>query len=416
MKIIAITAQEIFDARGMPTILCEIVLENSMKVAASVPAGLSRGGREAVELRDGGERLMGYGVRKAIQLIEITIAPLLIGQEPNVIRMDEMLIELDGTENKSKLGANTILAVSIAICKAQAVCEQCEPYELIAGLMGHDTVSLPFPMFNVINGGLHASNDLQIQEFMIMPVGVSSFHAAMEMAVTFFHTLKKVLTHQGLSTAVGDEGGFAPDFKHETQALDCLMEAIEQTQLTEGASIMIALDVAASHFYNKQAQAYMWQGELVSADDLISWYTQLVSQYPMYAIEDGLSEHDWDGWKKLTAQLGQRIQIVGDDIFVSNANLIYQGIDEHVANTVLIKPNQVGTVTETLQAIKLAGEYDRNVIVSHRSGETNDFFIADVAVGSSAGQIKAGGLSRGERMAKYNRLLQIENQLLSQDG
>jgi enolase len=398
----------------MPTISCIITLENGIRVTASVPTGTSRGEREAVELRDGGARLMGQGVLKAVQALENVIAPVLIGQVPNVVRMDEQMLALDGTANKSKLGANTILAASIAICKAQAVVEQCEPYELIAELCGYDFVSLPFPMFNVINGGLHASNGLQVQEFMIMPVGVPTFHTAMEVGITFFHTLKKILKQNGLSTAVGDEGGFAPDFQHEAQALDYIMEAMEYMEQNQGVSLMIALDVAASHFYNRTAKAYNWQGKSISSDDLIAWYKQLVDQYPIYAIEDGLSEHDWDGWKQLTMELGSRIQIVGDDIFVTHAETIFHGIQENVANTVLIKPNQVGTVTETLQAIKLAKEYERNVIVSHRSGETNDFFIADVAVGTSAGQIKAGGLSRGERLAKYNRLLQIEDQLFEQ--
>ncbi len=412
MKIIAVTAREIYNSRGMPTISCEITLENGAQVTASVPTGTSRGEQEAVELRDGGLRLMGQGVLKAVQTMETIIAPAIIGKEPNVIRMDERMIELDGTENKRKLGANTILAASIAICKAQAVVEQCEPYELIAGLCEYDLISLPFPMFNVINGGLHASNDLQIQEFMIMPVGVPTFHAAMEIGVTFFHTLKKVLRQNGLSTAVGDEGGFAPDFQHEIQALDCLMETIEYIEQDQGVSLMIALDVAASHFYNRKVEAYSWQGKLISSDDLITWYKQLIEQYPIYAIEDGLSEHDWNGWQRLTKELGSRIQVVADDIFVSNAETIYRGILQEVANTVLIKPNQVGTVTETLQSIKLAKEFERNVIISHRSGETNDSFIADIAVGTSAGQIKAGGLSRGERLAKYNRLLEIEDQLL----
>lgn len=412
MKIIAIGAREIYNSRGMPTIFCEITLENGARVNASVPSGTSRGEKEAVELRDGGVRLMGQGVLKSVHTIDSIITPALIGQEPNVIRMDELLCQLDGTENKRNLGANTILAVSIAVCKAQAVAEQCEPYELIAGLCEYDLVSLPFPMFNVINGGLHASNDLQIQEFMIMPVGVSSFHGAMEIGVTFFHTLKKVLRQNGLSTAVGDEGGFAPDFQHEIQALDCLMETLEYMEQDQGISLMIALDVAASHFYNRKVQAYNWQGKLISSDDLIAWYKQLVEQYPIYAIEDGLDEHDWNGWQQLMKELGSRVQIVGDDIFVTNAETIYRGIQEEVANTVLIKPNQVGTVTETLQAIKLVKECERNVIISHRSGETNDSFIADIAVGTSAGQIKAGGLSRGERLEKYNRLLEIEDQLL----
>ena len=408
MKIISVTAQEIFDSRGIPTISCEIMLENGARAVASVPSGTSRGKQEAFELRDGGERLMGYGVRKAVQIIETTIAPQLLGYEPNLIRMDQLMCELDCTEFKSKLGANTILAVSMAICRAQAISEQCEPYVLMAELMEQDSVSLPYPMFNVINGGMHASNDLKVQEFMIMPVGVSTFHGAMEVAVNFFHTLEKIISQHGLSTAVGHEGGFASDFTNEIQALDCLMEAINATPLPEASSLMIALDVAASHFYNKKAQAYNWHGELISADDLISWYTELANKYPIYAIEDGLQEEDWDGWHRMTHALGQRIQIVGDDIFVTNSELIYQGIDEQVANSVLIKPNQVGTVTEALQAIKLAKEYDRNVIISHRSGETNDSFIADLAVGVAADFIKAGAPCRGERLAKYNRLLEID--------
>ncbi len=245
-----------------------------------------------------------------------------------------------------------------------------------------------------------------------MPVGVPTFHAAMEVGATFFYTLKKVLRQNGLSSAVGEEGGFAPDFQHEIQALDCLMETIAYMEQEQGASLMIALDVAASHFYNRKVDAYNWQGKLISADDLITWYKQLIDQYPIYAIEDGLSEHDWHGWQRLTKELGSRVQIVADDIFVSNAETIYRGVLQEVANTVLIKPNQVGTVTQTLQSIKLAKEFERNVIISHRSGETNDSFIADIAVGTSAGQIKAGGLSRGERLAKYNRLLEIEDQLL----
>lgn len=413
MKIISIAAREIFNSRGMPTISCEIILDNGARVTSSVPTGTSRGKKEAMEVRDGGTRLMGQGVLKAINIIETIIAPELIGQEPNVIVMDEQMKVLDGTQNKSRLGANTILAVSIAVCKAQAATAHCEPYELIADLCGYDLVSIPFPMFNVINGGLHASNGLQVQEFMVIPVGVASFHMAMEMGITFFHVLKKILIQNGLSTAVGDEGGFASDFQHETQALDCLMEAIEYMEQEHNVHFMMALDIAASHFYNKGARAYNWQGKLISSDDLLSWYKQLVRQYPIYALEDGLSEDDWDGWIHLTRELGNRIQIVGDDVFVTDAQTVFNGIHDQVANTVLVKPNQVGTVTETLQVIKLAKEYDRNVIVSHRSGETNDTFIADIAVGTSAGQIKAGGLSRGERLSKYNRLLHIEDQLFA---
>ncbi len=407
-----LTAREIFNSRGMPTIECEIILEDGKVVRASVPTGASCGEGEAVELRDGGSRVMGRGVLKAVDIIKTKIAPLLIDQVPNVIKVDEMLLELDGTPDKSNLGANTLLAVSIAVCKAQAVAEHVELYELIADLCGYDLVSLPYPMFNVINGGAHASNKLQIQEFMIMPVGMATFREAMETATTFFQVLKKVLEQAGLDTAVGDEGGFAPDFEHDIQALDCLMEVIEYVQHTLGLSTMIVLDVAASQFYNKRTAEYTFQGSAMSSDDMISWYTKLIAQYPIYGIEDGLSEHDWDGWEQLTQVLGSKVQIIGDDIFVTHLERIRDGIERNVANTVLIKPNQVGTVTETLQAIKLSKEYDRNVIISHRSGETNDSFIADVAVGTSAGQIKAGGLSRGERMVKYNRLLKIEDELL----
>lgn len=412
MKIAHINAREIFNSRGMPTIECEIILDNGMSACASVPTGTSRGEKEAVEMRDGGFRLMGTGVLKAVQTLEQVIAPILIGREPNLIRMDEDMKALDGTENKSRLGANTILAASMAIAKIQARMEDIELYELIAYLCEYELVALPFPMFNLINGGAHAHNNLQIQEFMIMPVGVSTFHAAMEVAVTLSQMLKKVLEQNGYSTAVGDEGGFAPDLHHDTQALDFIMEAIEYVQQDFEGSIMIALDCAASQFYNRQTKTYNWHGKNMSSKDMISWYARLAEQYPLYAIEDGLSEHDWEGWQELTALLGNKIELVGDDIFVTNSDLIWEGIDYNIANTVLIKPNQVGTVTEALQAIKLCKEYDRNVIVSHRSGETNDTFIADLAVGTSAGQIKAGGLSRGERMAKYNRLLKIEDELL----
>jgi enolase len=414
MKIISVAAREIFNSRGMPTLECTITLQDGTTVSASVPSGLSRGEHEAFELRDGGVRLFGLGMLKAVQTIETVIAPALIGHEPNVIRMDELMCELDGTDNKSKLGANTMLAVSIAVCRAQAASERIEPYELIAELCEYDMVSLPYPMFNVINGGLHANNGLHVQEFMVIPVGVSTFHTAMEIGATFFHILKKILQEQGFSTAVGDEGGFAPDIDDEMQVFDILTEAIDYLQHEHNVSLMIALDVAASHFYDKNQKMYKWHGDLLSSAELVAWYEKLVDRYPIYAIEDGLSEHDRDGWKKMMASLGSRIEVVGDDIFVTDPQRIYDGINEGIANTMLIKPNQIGTVTETLQAIKLCKEYEKNLIISHRSGETNDFFIADVAVGTSAGQIKAGGLSRGERLAKYNRLLQIEDQLLKE--
>ncbi len=413
MKIVSVTAREIYDSRGNPTIECSIGLENGREVQASVPSGISRGEHEAFEMRDGGIRLMGKGVLKAVQAIETVIAPALLGQEAHLIQIDRLLCELDGTENKSVLGANSILAVSMAVCRAHALSEEIQPYELMAHLCEFELVSLSYPMFNMINGGLHASNNLQIQEFMAIPVGISTFHAAMEAGSDFFHILKRLLEEKGYSTAVGDEGGFSPAFDHEEQAFEFLMETIEYMQHEYGISMMIALDVAASHFYDKKLEVYNWHGKMISSDELINWYKELAQKYPLYAIEDGLSEHDWDGWRKLYDALGNRIAIVGDDIFVTNTQRIYRGIDENIVNTVLIKPNQVGTVTETLQAIKLCKQYDKNIIVSHRSGETNDSFIADLAVAASAGQIKAGGFSRGERLAKYNRLLEIEDQLLS---
>ncbi len=412
MKITQVLAREIFDSRGFPTIECELTLANGVHVRASVPSGASRGMHEAVELRDGGTRLMGAGVLKAIENVEHIIAPVLVGSEPDLIQMDVLIMELDGTENKSHLGANAMLAASIAVCKAQAVVEELDLYELIAHLCGYNTVALPFPLFNVINGGVHVNNNLQIQELMIMPVGVRSFRAAMELGVTVFHTLKNILKEQGKSVAVGDEGGFAPYFDSEQQALDCLMQAIELVQQESEGSIMIALDVAASQWYNPQTKLYQWHGTQMTAQELISFYEQLIEQYPIYAIEDGLAENDWDGWQQLAQSLSSKVKLVGDDIFVTNAERIRKGIELQISDTVLIKPNQVGTVTETLQAIKLCKEHGKNTMISHRSGETNDSFIADVAVGTSSGHIKAGGCSRGERMAKYNRLLRIEDGLL----
>jgi enolase len=412
MKIISVTAREIYDSRGNPTIECTVGLENGAFVTSSVPSGKSRGSHEAFELRDGGIRLMGMGVQKAVRLIETTIAQELLGHEAHLIKVDALLRELDGTEKKTVLGANTMLAVSMAVCRAQALAENIQPYELMAYLCEFEMVSLAYPMFNMINGGAHANNDLQIQEYLVIPVGMSTFHETMEAGSNFFHILKRLLDEKGYSTAVGDEGGFAPDLDSDQQALDLIMETIEFMQHEYGISIMIALDVAATQFYDRKLQLYKWQGDLVTSDELIKWYQYLAQNYPLYAIEDGLSEDDWEGWGTLYQALGNRIAIVGDDIFATNSQRIYQGIEEHVANTVIIKPNQVGTLTETLQAVKLCKAYEKNIIVSHRSGETNDSFIADLAVAASAGQIKAGGFSRGERLAKYNRLLKIEDDLL----
>ncbi len=410
MKIIGIKAREIFDSRGLPTLACELFLENNLSVCASVPAGTSRGIHEAVELRDGGDRLLGYGVLKAIAAIENKIAPALIGKKPNVVQMDVIMLELDNTPDKSHLGANTMLAVSIAVCKAQALIESLELYELIAYLCGFETVAFPSPMFNIINGGLHADNNLPVQEIMIMPLNQLSFRTAAETGFTIFHGLKKLLRKQGKSTAVGDEGGFAPVFTDINQALNLVMEAVEQ--YGNNNPIMISLDVAASHFYDTETQTYTWQGKQINKQELIDIYKQLIGNYPIYSIEDGLSETDWNGWEQMTETLGSQVKIIGDDIFATNPERIWHGIEHNVAQAALIKPNQVGTVTETLQAVKLCKEYNWNVVVSHRSGETNDSFIADLAIGVSANQIKAGGCSRGERMAKYNRLLKIEDNLM----
>lgn len=412
MKITQIIAREIFDSRGFPTVECEVVLDNDVVVIASVPAGKSLGGDEARELRDGGPRLQGKGVRKAVEIIENIIAPELIGKEPDVISCDMRLLELDGTPDKSKLGANTILAVSMAVCKAQAGRYELQLYELIARLCGYESVSLPFPMFNIINGGLHADNNLAIQEFMIMPAGTQNFATSLESAATVFHELGRILKKKGKKVLLGDEGGYAADFTDEREALDFIMEAIENTKNEREGDVLLALDVAASTFYDTQKQTYRWHESKWGSQDLVDYYAQLVATYPIYSIEDGIAEHDYDGWQRLMAQLGDSTQLVGDDLFVTNVERIAQGIEHGWANAALIKPNQVGTVTQTLQAIKLCKENGMNLVVSHRSGETEDTFIADLAVGTSAGQIKAGGCARGERVAKYNQLLRIEDLLM----
>ncbi len=412
MKITKVTAREIFDSRGIPTVACSITLEDGSRVHASVPSGMSVGSHEAISLRDGGSRLMGFGVQRAVENIEHIIGPALIGKEPDLIQMDMRMIELDGTENKSHLGANAMLAVSMAVARAQAHIEQAKIYELLAYLCEIEFVSLPGPMFNLINGGVHASNNLAIQEFMIMPLGMNSFHAATELCVEIYYALRDLLLERGKSVAVGDEGGFAPDFKNEIEALDFLMEVIARTENMHEGSVMIALDVAASQLYDKRTDCYRFQDSLRSADEMIEWYNKLVDRYPIYSIEDGLDQDDWRGWEKMSAVLKKKIKLVGDDIFATNSHRIYEGIDRDIAQSVIIKPNQIGTVTETLQAIKLCNEYDRNVIISHRSGDTCDSFIADLAVAVSASQIKAGGCARSERWAKYNRLLEIEDELM----
>ncbi|HEV2601524.1 MAG TPA: phosphopyruvate hydratase [Candidatus Babeliales bacterium] len=411
MKIAQVIGREIFDSRGIPTIECDLFLEDGSFVTASVPSGASRSGYEAVELRDGGERLMGQGVLKAIENLQTIIAPVLIGQEPDVITLDSCMIELDGTENKSRLGANAILAASIAVCKAQAMVNDLHVYELIAHLCEQESVAIPFNMFNVLNGGVHGGSNIAVQECMIIPTRATTFRESLEQAMTISHTLKAILIKKGKTVAVGDEGGFAPLCVDLYEALDLIMEAIHQAPV-DSSSIVLALDIAASQFYDTSKQTYAWGDRHIGSQELIQVYKQLCERYPIYSIEDGLAEIDYSGWKNMMVALGEDIHLVGDDIFSTNMGHIERGIKEGFADAVIIKPNQIGTVKETLQTILFCKGNELSPILSHRSGETNDDFLADLAVGASAGLLKAGGCSRGERMAKYNRLLQIEDDLL----
>ena len=413
MNITKLVGREIYDSRGLPTIECDLYLEDGLFVTSSVPSGLSCSPYEVSDMRDGGSRLMGLGVRKALENLETIIAPTLIGKEPEFITMDLGMLELDGTANKSHLGANAMLAASIAVCRAQSMLESTDLYEFIARSCGIESVSMPLPMFNILNGGVHANNDIPIQEFMIMPAQAKSFRESLEIAVTIYQTLKSVLNKKGLSTAVGDEGGFAPHLTDETQALDLLMEAIALSGVDNAESVVIALDVAATQFYNPKTGMYSWQGKQISTDELLQKYMTLSENYPIYSIEDGFAVEDIHGWHNIMQAVGGDLQIVGDDLFATSAERIEAGMEHNYANAAIIKPNQVGTVTETLQAIKLCKANNFNIIISNRSGETNDTFIADLAVGVNASQIKAGGCSRGERMSKYNHLLRIEDGLMN---
>lgn len=413
MKITGVSAREIFDSRGLPALECEIILDDSVPVLASVPSGASCGPFETTELRDNdANRLLGFGVQKAIHILETEIAPKLIGEKPDVVDFDLKMIEMDGTPQKSRFGGNTMLAVSMAVCKAQAYANQMHTYELIAQLCDFESVSLPFPMFNVINGGAHAHSPLQIQEIMIVPTGAPSFRTSLELATIVFHILGEILTKQGKRIGIGDEGGYSACFSSEREALDTVMEAITFSGVDREGDFVLALDIAASQFYDPHTKMYNWKNTIVSSAELIQEYMSLAAHYPLYSIEDGLGYDDYVGWHTLTESLGEKLQIVGDDIFATNVNRIAEGMEKGLANAAIIKPNQVGTVIETLQAIKLCKEHGFNTVVSHRSGETNDTFIVDLAVGTSAGQIKAGGPSRGERMAKYNEMLRIEDNLV----
>jgi enolase len=406
-----IKGRQIIDSRGNPTIEAEVTLESGAKGRAAVPSGASTGEKEAIELRDGDKkRWMGKGVSKAVSNINKVIAPELLGKEAfDQAGVDRAMIALDGTKTKSKLGANAILGVSLAVAKASAN-ETGQP--LYRYLGGANARVLPVPLMNIINGGAHADNRLDLQEFMIMPVGASRFSEALRMATEVFHSLKALLKKKGLNTAVGDEGGFAPDLQSNEEALGLISQSIEDAGYKVGQDIALALDCAASEFYDKGR--YVLEAEKNperSSDEMISYYGKLLDRYPILSIEDGLSELDWKGWKILTEKLGQRVQLVGDDIFVTNVEIFSKGIKEGIGNSILIKLNQIGTLTETLDAIELAKRSGYTAIISHRSGETEDTTIADVAVATNSGLIKTGSLSRTDRVAKYNQLLRIEEEL-----
>lgn len=406
-----VTARQIIDSRGNPTVEVEVSLESGAQGRAAVPSGASTGEKEAIELRDGDKkRWMGKGVSKAVNNVTKTIAPKILGMEAlDQAGIDHTMIELDGTKTKGKLGANAILGVSLAVAKAAAN-ETGQP--LYRYLGGTNARVLPVPLMNIINGGAHADNRLDLQEFMIMPVGAPRFSEALRMATEVFHTLKALLKKKGLNTAVGDEGGFAPDLQSNEEALALIMQAIEDAGYRPGQDIALALDCAASELYEKGR--YVLEAEKNperSSEDMVSYYGKLLDRYPILSIEDGLSELDWKGWKILTEKLGKRVQLVGDDIFVTNVEIFAKGIKEGIGNSILIKLNQIGTLTETLDAIELAKRAGYTAIISHRSGETEDTTIADVAVATNSGLIKTGSLSRTDRVAKYNQLLRIEDEL-----
>lgn len=406
-EITDVHAREIIDSRGNPTIEVEVFLDSGASGRAAVPSGASTGKREALELRDGGRRFNGKGVINAVKNVVKEISPELRGLNSyDQVYTDNLLIELDGTENKSRLGANAILGVSLAVCKASAN-EACMPlYRYIGGC---NVKELPVPMMNILNGGAHADNNLDIQEFMIMPVGFRDFASALRAGAEVFHSLKGILKKKGLNTAVGDEGGFAPNLNGNEEAILLIIDAIKTAGYKPGKDIYIALDVAASEFYSNKG--YNFEGKIMTAEKMVSYYEKLAGKYPILSIEDGLSENDWAGWKILTQELGNKVQLVGDDIFVTNTKIIKKGIKEGIANSVLIKLNQIGTLTETLDAIEMAKRAGYTAVVSHRSGETEDTTIADLTVACNTGFIKTGSLARSERVAKYNRLLRIEEEL-----
>lgn len=405
-----IYARQVLDSRGNPTVEVEVRLDSGVMGRAIVPSGASTGAHEAVELRDGDQAVyLGKGVLKAIDNVNEVIAPELLGFDArDQIGIDHLLIELDGTPNKSKLGANAILGVSMAVARAAAEAVGQELYEYLGGF---NAKTLPVPMMNILNGGEHADNNVDIQEFMVMPVGAESFSDALRMGTEIFHSLKSVLQQKGLNTAVGDEGGFAPNLSSNEEAIRTIISAIEKAGYTPGEDVFIALDVAATELYQDGKYEFKGEGVTRTTDEMISFYEELVQKYPIISIEDGLDEDDWEGWNKLTATIGKKVQLVGDDLFVTNTERLEKGIREGTANSILIKVNQIGTLTETFDAIEMAKRAGYTAVISHRSGETEDTIIADIAVATNAGQIKTGAPSRTDRVAKYNQLLRIEDKL-----
>ena len=411
-----VKAIQVLDSRGNPTVQVEVVLEGGFYAKALVPSGASTGSFEAVELRDGGEAYLGKGVEKAVSNVNDIIAKELIGKNAYEQRkIDELLIKLDGTENKSKLGANATLGVSMAVCRAAANSLGLELYEYIGGINGN---VLPVPMMNILNGGKHSDNNINIQEFMIMPIGEKTFKERLKVGVEVYHNLMKVLKSKGFSVAVGDEGGFAPNLANEEQALSSIIEAIEKAGYKPGVDVVLALDVASTEMFDEAKKIgkdgyYFWKtGEFKTKEQMVDYIVELAEKYPIASIEDGLAEEDWETWKILTERLGKKIQLVGDDLFVTNKSRLEKGISNGIANAILIKPNQIGTITETLDTISLAQKDGYKTVISHRSGETEDTTIADIAVALNAGQIKTGAPCRTDRVAKYNRLLNIEDELI----
>ena len=402
-----IHAREILDSRGNPTVEVEVVLEDGSTARAAVPSGASTGAFEAAELRDEGKRYLGKGVENAVKNVNEKIAPIICGFDAQDQRLiDDEMIALDGTKNKSKLGANAILGVSLASARAAAESSDLSFFKYIGGPTAH---TLPVPMMNILNGGAHADTNVDIQEFMVAPIGATTFKESLRWGAEIYHSLKSVLKKQGLATSIGDEGGFAPNLASNRAALDLILEAVEKAGFKPGKEIALAMDVAATEFHEKGL--YNFEGKKLTSDEMISYYAELVSAYPLVSIEDPLDEDDWDGWKKMTSQLGSKIQIVGDDLFVTNPERLSRGIENQTANALLVKVNQIGTLTETMDAVALAHRSGYRSMMSHRSGETEDTTIADLAVALECGQIKTGAPARSERVAKYNQLLRIEEEL-----